>query len=358
MFRRTGLGLVVATAILTAASHADLIVTLEPKDSDGNPVTGDVAAGAQVVVDVLVSVDGEDNPLADLRLLQLDFGASSPALELDQFLWDLDSTVYGLRISTLPTPVAASLSPDSSLSLVSLDETPLKIATVEVTVTASGTLNAVGSLDEGQTSQAEFHAGSGSSSVFSLTAENLRGGTVDLLVAGSSPGDRDGDEVPDADDAFPDDPTESQDSDDDGIGDNADPDDDNDGVDDVDDAFPFDPTETTDTDGDGFGDSVDAFPNDPEESADNDVDGVGDNADPDDDNDGVDDAEDAFPFDRTEWADSDGDGIGDNAEQDTNTGPRVGGNLCGAAMPGAMLFILFGLVGTRLGRGSAAERVA
>lgn len=45
--------------------------------------------------------------------------------------------------------------------------------------------------------------------------------------------DRDGDGVPDADDAFPDDPDESSDNDGDGVGDNSDQDDDNDGADDT-----------------------------------------------------------------------------------------------------------------------------
>ena len=45
------------------------------------------------------------------------------------------------------------------------------------------------------------------------------------------------------------------------------------------DAFPGDPTETTDTDGDGVGDNADAFPKDPNESIDNDNDGLGDNTD-------------------------------------------------------------------------------
>lgn len=54
--------------------------------------------------------------------------------------------------------------------------------------------------------------------------------------------DSDGDGVVDAEDAFPNDPTETKDSDKDGIGDNQDPDDDNDGVPDVDDDYPLDPT--------------------------------------------------------------------------------------------------------------------
>lgn len=52
-------------------------------------------------------------------------------------------------------------------------------------------------------------------------------------LTGTDP-DRDGDGVPNDEDAFPDDANESVDSDGDGVGDNADPDDDNDGVNDVD----------------------------------------------------------------------------------------------------------------------------
>ncbi|MDF1764257.1 MAG: hypothetical protein P1U57_12685 [Oleibacter sp.] len=53
---------------------------------------------------------------------------------------------------------------------------------------------------------------------------------------------------------------------------------------------------TTDSDGDGELDINDAFPSDPTESLDSDNDGIGDNADPDDDNDGVNDHEDDFPM--------------------------------------------------------------
>jgi len=141
--------------------------------------------------------------------------------------------------------------------------------------------------------------------------------------------DVDGDGVPNDEDAFPDDPTESVDTDTDGIGNNADTDDDNDGVPDDEDAFPIDATESVDTDGDGIGnnadtdddndgvpDDEDAFPIDATESVDTDGDGIGNNADTDDDNDGVPDDEDAFPIDATESVDTDTDGIGNNADTD------------------------------------------
>ena len=119
-----------------------------------------------------------------------------------------------------------------------------------------------------------------------------------ILVLSQLAPDRDGDGVPDDEDAFPDDPAESADNDGDGIGDNADTDDDNDGVPDVSDAFPLDPNESADTDGDGVGDNADVFPNDAAEWADADGDGQGDNGDLDDDNDGIPDASDPYPVGR------------------------------------------------------------
>ena len=71
-----------------------------------------------------------------------------------------------------------------------------------------------------------------------------------------------------------------------------------------------------DDDEDGVPNGVDAFPLDPNESEDTDHDGIGNNADLDDDNDGVPDALDAFPLDSTESSDFDADGIGDNADSD------------------------------------------
>lgn len=73
-----------------------------------------------------------------------------------------------------------------------------------------------------------------------------------------------------------------------------------------------------DSDFDGVKNTLDAFPNDPSESTDFDEDGIGDNADPDDDGDGVNDIVDAFPLNASESADTDGDGIGDNADFDVN----------------------------------------
>ncbi len=185
-------------------------------------------------------------------------------------------------------------------------------------------------------------------------------GTIELVLepAETDP-DRDGDDVPNAQDAFPDDIDEWVDNDGDGTGDNADLDDDNDGVADLDDDFPFDPAEQVDTDGDGTGnnadtdddgdgvaDASDDYPldntkssindqdndgwdalYDPDDnddtnpgvsfaSQDPDGDGIPNDVDTDDDNDGVPDVQDAFDTDPSEFLDTDSDGTGDNADTD------------------------------------------
>ena len=99
-------------------------------------------------------------------------------------------------------------------------------------------------------------------------------------------------------DMFPDNPTQWQDEDGDGLGDNqsgtdADPflnDFDNDGFNDAIDILPK-LSSPGDLDADGCLDEVDAFPENPQECVDTDNDGVGDNADSDDDDDGWTDAD-------------------------------------------------------------------
>ena len=113
-----------------------------------------------------------------------------------------------------------------------------------------------------------------------------------------------------------------------------DDDDDDDGTPDVDDDFPFDPSEDTDTDEDGIGDNADldddwdGYNDTYEESCDSDPldntstplnfdnDDLCDELDDDDDNDGYNDSIDVFQFNALEWADFDGDGTGDNYDDD------------------------------------------
>ena len=117
-------------------------------------------------------------------------------------------------------------------------------------------------------------------------------------------------------DAFPNDPTEWNDTDMDGVGDNSD-------------GFPEDQAEWNDSDMDGVGDNSDAFPNDANETADSDGDGVGDNAD-------------AFPNDANETEDTDGDGVGDESDYAPKD-PEVTSkdDLIGEATPGFSMFAAF-----------------
>ncbi|OED38500.1 hypothetical protein AB833_19330 [Chromatiales bacterium (ex Bugula neritina AB1)] len=97
--------------------------------------------------------------------------------------------------------------------------------------------------------------------------------------------DDDNDGVNDINDRFPLDDTESLDTDNDGIGNNSDADDDNDDTLDIADPQPLNANITgrEDSDGDGHPDIDDDFPLDPSEFNDQDGDGIGNNADNDDD---------------------------------------------------------------------------
>jgi hypothetical protein len=148
------------------------------------------------------------------------------------------------------------------------------------------------------------------------TAANLAP-FVDITLNNDCP-NQDGDDYPDAIDAFPENPLEWFDEDQDGTGDNSD-------------AFPSDPAADTDTDSDGQPDKWnEGFtgsllnPN-LTEDLDDDNDGLTDADEltigtnplnPDTDNDGVGDATDVFPFNSIESIDTDGDGIGNNTDLD------------------------------------------
>ena len=147
--------------------------------------------------------------------------------------------------------------------------------------------------------------------------------------------DIDGDNWPDEDDAFPNDPTQWNDTDDDGFGDQPE------GTD-ADDCIQTFGNSTLggilgciDSDGDGYADSIDELPNEDTQWVDFDNDGYGDNPDglspdgcptipgtsyldvlgcSDFDSDGWSGNSDAFPFNASQWLDQDEDGYGDNLD--------------------------------------------
>ena len=224
--------------------RANIVITLGARDAEGTVVEGAVAAGTKVFVDISLSVDEEDDPLLDLRSIQFDFRATTSTIVLSNFAWDLppgvDETSYS-QFDALPQPRLVYLSESRvGNSIIDLDAMPLRVATVEATVNSSGTLDVrnPGSDTDGGVS---LRAGFDEPLDFNLAGRNVTGGSLRLTVEGATGPDTDRDGIPDAVDAFPFDPTETVDTDDDGVGDNGDPDDDGDGVSDDQDAFPLDP---------------------------------------------------------------------------------------------------------------------
>jgi hypothetical protein len=301
---------------LAAAARADLIITLEAADVDGSPIVGGVPAGSVLSIDILLSVDGEDNPTADFRSLQFDFAATSSTIEVNTFAWAVDPDAYSFSVETLPTPFAASVLFGSIARLVSLDAEPHRVATIEVTVNGSGSLNAVGGTGIGQNTLARFNAGFESQVFFSLGAGNLQGGILELLVA-EPPGP--GSDIGDADDTS--DPGEDVMGDaDDAAGA------DDEGGDSIDEEQPGDGGTDEDADaGAEDDDEVDGGGEDGTAEAPEDVDG--------------DDVETA-PGSEGEDGDSD----------QANECPATAGNLCGIAMPATFLMVLCSLSGLRVRR--------
>jgi len=342
--------------IAAVSARANLIVTFAARDNLGRDVTGDVVPGSKLEIDILLSVDGDDDPLSDVRSIALDFSESDPMLVLDAITWQVDQAAYGFLVTDLPKPSATSLAFSSQPGLLVLDGTPQVVAILDVTVNGAGVLDAGFGPGGAAKVSADFNA----PVEFTGSGVNVSGGTLALTVpGGTTGGGMDG-----------------------GAGDGTGGDADGDGVADAQDAFPNDPTETVDTDGDGVGDNADAFPNDPTESADTDMDGIGDVADPDADGDGVPNTEDAFPTDPTETVDTDGDGVGDVADafptdpaettdtdgdsvgdnadafpmdpnqttlggSNANVGPVAAGGFCGMGMLGGMVWIMGGLLWVR-----------
>ena len=226
------------------------IVTLTVTDNDG--VTDSKTITIEIVdVTKPVANAGSDRTVVEDTTVSFNAGASSDNVGIVSYEWDFGDGTTGTGL------------------------------TVTHTYTQPGTYSVLLTVRDA--------AGNSNTDTITVTVKKRNGGGGDAVVK-----DSDNDGINDDQDAFPFDPTETVDTDVDGIGNNADPDDDNDGVPDAQDIFPLDPSESLDTDGDGLGNNADA----------------------DDDNDGVLDDDDAFPLNSLESTDTDGDGIGNNEDTD------------------------------------------
>lgn len=237
----------VATWACSVSSFGDVLVKLVASDAVGQPVTGSVGVNDALTVEVFLSVDAADDPLLDLRGIQLDFTASSPAIEVSSFTWMLEpglgDAMY-VQFANLPSPSVAYTGLSRAEGLIlDLTTTPTRVASFDVVVGGAGTLNVIGSIKDGFTGAGMVSVDFTSPVRFTVLEGTLTGGTLDLSIGG--PGGTGGSGGGDS-----------------GGGSTV-VDSDGDGVVDGNDAFPNDSTETTDTDGDGVGDVADLFPDDP-----------------------------------------------------------------------------------------------
>ena len=139
---RRWIAVAVACGTLHVASRADLIVTLEPRNADGELVTGRVAAETELSVDVLLSVRAPDDPLADVRSLVFDFRLTNAGITLRSFAWTFDSLLDGslyTRSVVLPLP-SAEYTGLGRLDerILDLTETPVRVGVLEITVKSTG----------------------------------------------------------------------------------------------------------------------------------------------------------------------------------------------------------------------------
>ena len=166
-------------------ASADVLITMRAKDKDARTITGPVALGTTVVVDILVSATSDDVPLVDVRLFQFDFGAVPASLGIGTFTWLVPTAGYGFRHApkeSYAVAGAASLQFGSDPNLVVLTAEPARVATVEVVVNGNATLALLQDRADGQANRTRVDAGFNPRVKYTRETGNLTGGTLAFSV--------------------------------------------------------------------------------------------------------------------------------------------------------------------------------
>lgn len=178
-------GYALTAGVFGAAAGADLILTLEPKDLELNPISGSVPAGTRILVDVLISVDAQDEAGLVINVFDLTFDASSETIVVDSFSFLADLSAYLFQSSDLSAIGAFSFQ-CATANCIELTQQPTALGRAVVTVNGPGELNAAGSTGIGGGRLTSFVAidptGVASSVTFWLEGENLQGGILSLSV--------------------------------------------------------------------------------------------------------------------------------------------------------------------------------
>lgn len=304
MFNARAVQLSVDQTVAYVVDQSEGLHIIDVADPTNPVILSNISTGG-VARDLALAQNGAYVFMAELNDIQV-FDVSIPSAPVFKSSISTSSNTYGLAIA----PDNGTLFTARSFGVDVID---LDISSAAVGEQITQTLTYTTTTEDAESDSFNFFVNDGRLDSAVATV------SITILL------DDDGDGVTNELDAFPQDPTETEDTDSDGIGNNADADDDNDGYEDSLDDFPLDATEWLDSDGDGIGnnadldddndgyeDSTDDFPTDAEEWLDTDGDGVGNNADNDDDNDGVSDSQDTSPLDPSN--DSDGDGVPNNAD--------------------------------------------
>ncbi|HNQ23771.1 MAG TPA: hypothetical protein PKK06_11815 [Phycisphaerae bacterium] len=186
--------LTLVSGLLTTTVRADVVISLQPVDANGDPVTFPVVAGTEVSVEILVSVDGEHNPLRDVRLFQFDLRNTSEKITTKSFEWIFDPGLgrgSWFSVITLPSAGTAYTGLVSEPGLIMhLSDTPTPVAAFRMVVAGAGTLDAVNAGADNADLTARVQAGFDEFRDFWPGLGNLKGGTLAVTVAsGESPGD-------------------------------------------------------------------------------------------------------------------------------------------------------------------------